>query len=384
MTIISMKQQLAGIELIRLVKELKEILIGGKINQVYIDREKKEMLFEFYVSNKGRQLLRIIFPSFMYISSVKPENPAVPDGYCLYLRKYLKNARVKDIVQIGAERIVCISVEARDITQKEFVPVNYKLYVELFSKGNFILTTEEDIILSPFDIQQWAGRTIKAKEKYIYPQQEYNVFKMGEKDFEKALSQSTKESIVTTVAINLGLGGIYAEEICVRAGIPKDAKPMLNPKKVYEAFQELIHDVENNPAIIVMKDNVQDDVFPCSLKAYTETVSYASFVEALDKYFTPFVMKKDHVQQVSKKEKAEQKIKTMIASQEKQIILCEEKYHTDQKIAETIYQNYIVLEPICRELKHARKSSEEIKKIIKKYPHIKRVNEKNQEVLVEI
>ncbi len=380
-----MKQQLASIELLRVVKELKEI-IGGKINQIYVNREKKEMLFEVYVSNKGRQLLRIIFPSFIFLASVKPESPEKPDGYCLYLRKYLKNSRIQNVEQVGAERILCITIEGHDISKKEYVPVIYRMYIELFSKGNFILANEQNIILSPLEIQEWSGRSIKAKEKYVYPCQEYNVFKMNEKDFQKALEQSDKNILVTTLAVNFGLGGIYAEEICERAGVQKNVKPAAEAKKVYGGFQKLLYDVQNGVAIVVMKDNTPEDVFPCALKKFFQGKQCASFLEALDQYFSPLVMQKERIEQISKKEKIRAKLLTMIASQEKQIALCQEEYNYNQHIGEAIYKNFQVLDEIFKQFEQARliKSWDDIKNSIKTSTRIKRINEKNKEIVVEL
>jgi len=380
-----MKQQLAGIELLRVVKELKEI-IGGKINQIYVNREKKEMLFEVYVSNKGRQLLRIIFPSFIFLASVKPESQTKPDGYCMYLRKYLKNARVKEIEQVGAERILCITIEAHDITKKEYVPVIYKMYIELFSKGNFILANEQNMILSPLEIQEWSSRSIKAKEQYVYPHQEYNMFQMSETDFEKALEKSDKDTLVTTLAVNFGLGGIYAEEVCERAGVQKNIKPAAEGKKVYAGFQKLLDDVQNGTAVIVMNNNVQEDVFPCALKKYPSTRSCPSFLEALDQYFSPLVMQKERTEQTSKKEKIKTKLLTMIASQEKQITVCQEEYEHNQQIGEIIYKNYQILDEIFKQLEQARltKSWDDIKKSIKNSKYIKGIDEKNKEITVDI
>ena len=164
-------KQLASIELIRVVKELKERIINGKINQIYVDFDrtdgtKKELLFELYVSNRGKEILRIILPNAIFLATAKPTMPQKPDGYCLYLRKYLKNTRIKDIEQVGAERIVKFTVETRDLTKKEYTPVTYFIYIELFSKGNFIVANEQNIILSPLEVQEWSERSIKPKEHY--------------------------------------------------------------------------------------------------------------------------------------------------------------------------------------------------------------------------
>jgi predicted ribosome quality control (RQC) complex YloA/Tae2 family protein len=369
-------EQLSTLELHRVVKEL-QICLGGKINQIYVDREKKEMLFEIFVSNQGRKLLRIIFPSLMFLASVKPEMPQKPDGYCAYLRKYLRNARVKAIEQVDAERIVCITLEARDLTKKEYNPVFYKMYIELFSKGNFILANDHNLILSPFEIQEWAGRSIKAREQYKYPKQEYNLFTLSEEEYAHAMRKSSKDSVVTVLALEFGLGGRYAEEICLRAEIAKETKPVdAGTNALFSAFQSLLHDVETGRAVIV-----NNHVFPCSLKQFDSAEKFDSYMEALDAFLSPKIMKKEEKEQVSKNEKAKTKVQVMIDSQEKQIQVYEEEHQQNQLIGEAIYQNYQILDEISKELKEC-KSVQDFKKVQQTYPQIKKIHLK--EAVIEI
>jgi predicted ribosome quality control (RQC) complex YloA/Tae2 family protein len=387
-----MKTQLTSLELVRVTKELKELLINGKINQVYVDFDraegtKKELLFEIYA--KGKQLLRIILPSFIFLASIKPETPQKPDGYCLYLRKYLKNARIKDIEQIGTERILKFTVEARDITKEDFVPITYFIYFELFSKGNMILTNEQNIILSPLEVQEWSERKIRPKETYHLPQQEHNVLKMGEKDFQKAMEMSEKDSVVTTLALDFGLGGIYAEEVCLRAEIPKETKKPTKKAaaQLYNAFKDLVNDICSGAAIIIKQNDQITDVFPCALRKNKEQgEEVESFTRGLDLLLLPTVQERSHPVTQAKKATIVDKLKTMIKSQEKQIVQCREEYMKNQELGEKIYTHYQLLDDIFKQLQDARKikSWDEMKKAIKGHKVVKQINEKNQEVVVEL
>ncbi len=387
-----MKQQLAAIEMIRLVKELKERILNGKINQVYVEFDringtKKELLLEMYVPNKGKEIVRILLPTGVYLSSVKPEMPTKPDGYCLYLRKWLKNARVRNVEQVAAERILRLTIETKDQTKEEFTPVTYFIYIELFSKGNFILTTEQNVILSPLEVQEWSGRVVKPKETYLHPKQEYNAFKFGEADFCKAVETSEKETIATTLALTFGLGGMYAEELCARAEISPQTKSLskTEQKKLFAAWQELLNDIANGAPIIIKENSTITDVFPCAIKKYKGEVC-SSFLEGLDKCWTQGVQKKELQGEVKKSKGLLEKLSTMIESQEKQIIAFREDYEKNQKIGEKIYEQYALLENIFSQLKEARKTKswDEIKKALKGHNVITSINEKNQEIMVNV
>ena len=387
-----MKKAFASIELIRVVKELRERLLNGKMNQIYVDFDrvnntKKELLFECYVPNKGKQMLRVLLPSLLYITATKPQTPEKPDGYCLYLRKYLKNARITAIEQLGVERILKFTVEAKDISKPGYVPIVYHIYFELFSKGNMIMTDYNDIILSPLEIQEWSDRAIKPKQPYTYPKQEHNIFRMGEPDFITAVQTSTKESIVTVLALDLGLGGVYAEEVCARAAVAKDKKPTEEELHfLYDAFRKLLADVEQSNPVIIKEGTTIIDVFPCAIQKYQGIQESCSFLEALDTvipYDTP-----PPKQDPSKKQenKTLQKIQTMISMQEAQIKNCEQDYAENLRKGDFMYEHYKQVEQILLQLQEARKTKswQEIKKAAKEHPILKQVNEKNHEIVVDL
>lgn len=387
-----MKQQLAAIEMIRLVKELKERILNGKINQVYVEFDrinstKKELLFELYVPNKGKEIVRILLPTGVYLSSVKPEMPTKPDGYCLYLRKWLKNARIRNVEQVAAERILKLTIETKDQTKEEFTPITYFIYIELFSKGNFIMTNEQNIILSPLEVQEWSGRVIKPKEVYIYPKQEYNTFKFGEADFCKAVEKSEKDTTATTLALTFGLGGMYAEELCARAEISPQTKTLskTEQKKLFTAWQQLLNDIANGSPIVIKENNAIINVFPCAIKKYKGEIC-SSFLEGLDKCWTQGVQKKELQGEVKKSKGALDKFTVIVQSQEKQMTTFKEDYEKNQKIGEKIYEQYALLENIFSQLKEARKTKswDEIKKALKGHKTILAINEVNKEIVVNV
>jgi predicted ribosome quality control (RQC) complex YloA/Tae2 family protein len=389
-----MKKELASLEILRIVTELKERITNAKFNKIYIDFERlhntrREVFFEFHVPNKGRQMLHIILPNFIFMTDTKPEMPTTPGGFCTYLRKYLTSARILEIEQCGVERIIKISIDART-RETEPKPVVYHMYIELFSKGNIILTNAEDIILSPLEIQKWSERTVRPKEKYMYPRTEFNIHKMKEPDFIKALELSAKESVVKTLAIDCALGGLYAEEICSRAGVDKDTKKVTkqDAKKIYAAFTILRKEIKTGPAYIIRKDEMVINILPCKIEKYKEEINQEnpSFVDALNIFLAPQVQKKAVKQKKSEQKNQLSKLKTMIKSQEKQIVQCEETHIKNQKIGEAIYENFQRVEEILKQLTEARKTKswKEIKKAAKDHKIIKQINEKNKEIVIEI
>lgn len=394
MQVLKMKTQFSSIELIRVVKELKERIINGKINQIYVnfDREKatkKEILFELYVPNKGKQLLYLLFPSLLYLPIQKPQMPEKPDGYCLYLRKWLKNARIKDIEQVGAERILKLTLEGKDPTKTEYTPFIYHIYIELFSKGNFILCNKDNIILSPLEMQEWSDRVIKPQVPYTHPKKEYNVFKISENDFEKAIELSMKENIVKTLALSFGIGGVYAEELCLRASVPKDTTKLSAAEKnaFFEAWKKLLIDVESSQAYVIREGTVTIDVFPCLMQKYKEKSELCqSYLDGLEQSVGVYTAEKTIQPLLSKHDKTIEKLQTMITMQKQQCENFEKECRENQKKGEYIYENYQKIEEIFRQLHDARKTKswDEIKAAVKNNKIIKNIDEKNKELIIEL
>jgi predicted ribosome quality control (RQC) complex YloA/Tae2 family protein len=49
-----------------------------------------------------------------HLSTDKKPNPSQPSAFCMLLRKYLEGGKIKEIKQIGMERIIHVRIEALD------------------------------------------------------------------------------------------------------------------------------------------------------------------------------------------------------------------------------------------------------------------------------
>jgi predicted ribosome quality control (RQC) complex YloA/Tae2 family protein len=351
-----MKTNLASIEIHYLVNEL-QFLIGSRVDNIYHPK-KDEIILQLHTSGKGKQILRIISGKLFYLASVK-EPASEPSGFCMFLRKHMGNSRLKGIKQIGSERIV------------EFDFGDKKLMVELFGKGN-ILLCENGIILSALVYHKWKDREIRAKLEYSYPKMEYNLFDLSLKDISDIFDKSEK-ALVKCLATEVGFGGVYSEEVCLRADIDKNTKAReLEQKEVKVIFQWVnkLVGAKKKPAIIY--DKGVKDIVPFALEIYKtlEKREFLTYNEAFDYYFLNEV----------KKEKP-------LTQKEKQIIEALAKKEVEQrKKGELIYENYQMVNDIINEIRKALKKHdwEEIERRLKGHKVVKVVNSKDKTVEVEI
>src|SRR3989344_1447014 len=187
------KKSISSLELAALVNEL-QFLVNGKVSQIY-HPESKVLLLQLHAPGKGKQLLKIISGKWLCLTQQK-ESALRPSGFCMQLRKYIDNAIIRDIHQHGSERAVIFELEKEE---------RYFLIVELFSKGNVILTDAKKMIITALEAQEWKDRTIKPKEKYVPPPLDVNWKELTVKKMQDLFKKSGKRNLATSLATEIGL-----------------------------------------------------------------------------------------------------------------------------------------------------------------------------------
>jgi predicted ribosome quality control (RQC) complex YloA/Tae2 family protein len=130
----------------QIVFELKNTLIGGKIDKIF-EPNKNEIILGVYCNGKNYALNCSISSNNYRINLTtngKP-NPINAPNFCMLLRKHLMGARITDIYSNSLERIVFINFEK--YTEFDDI-VTKRLVIELMGKhSNIILLNNENIII---------------------------------------------------------------------------------------------------------------------------------------------------------------------------------------------------------------------------------------------
>jgi len=302
-----MKKSLTSLELHYVIGEL-QFLIGAKVDKIY-HPDKDKLFIQFYVPSKGKSLLNIQSGKYLFLTDNKPES-IEPSGFCMKLRKTLDNARLRKVTQKQSERIIEFLFEKKD--------GKFKLYIEFFSNGNIILTDKDDTILTAIYYDEWKDRVIRPRVKYSYPKKQQNFFELTQEQLQHMQTNSRKDSIVTSMAVELGLGGTYAEEVCKIAKIKKSTKPLDLTKKEAKSLLESINQLslKTPKPVQVSEDNITVDITPFKLIIYQdfEQTPFKTFNQALNDYFSRSQPKKQ-----TQKDKEIQKVKRIIAQQQEKI-----------------------------------------------------------------
>ncbi|WP_456419911.1 ribosome rescue protein RqcH [Methanocaldococcus infernus] len=390
-----MKKEITNVDLCSIVNELK-FLEGGRFDKAFlIDKDdNRELIIKIHKDGSNELVISVGKYKYVTLTSYEREKPKLPPSFAMLLRKYLKNAKLLRIDQVEFDRILLLEFS---IGEKK-----YKIIAELFKDGNIIFLDEEDNIIAPLRVEVFSNRKIAPKEKYQFPPQkplslnklEYSIAYEIFKDY---FEKNKEVECVRLVSRILGIGGLYAEEICERANIDKKKKNLSEEeiKKLFLTAKELYEEVvRNRKPNIVIKDGEEVDVVPIELRKYKdyEKRYFNSFYEALDEYFAKFLTSVEIKKKKSKLEKEIEKQESILRRQLETLKAYEEEVRKNQIKGDLIYSNYRLVEEILNAIRVAKdkKGWEEVKRVIrenKEHPIIKLiegVNEKKGEIIVRL
>ena len=356
------KKEFTSFDITAAIQELKATIADSRVNNIYQLNE-KTLIFKLHkidlppirlVTEAGRRI---------HLTVYAQENPNVPPAFCMALRKYLRGAWVIGIEQYEFERIVTLSFKTKEGL--------LKLVVELFGEGNIILTNEKNMILQALFFKRMRDRNILRNEVLAFPPPSgKNPFKVSLSELEEALKTVGEVEVVRVTARFLGIGGVYAEEVLLRANVDK-AKPCKNLtdmeiKGIFAALQSLLSKLsEGNlePSIILDQDGSFLDVVPFKLKRYEgfKTQVYSSFNQSLDEFYLRVTAAESALAsvEVDKLKQEADRLKRVIADQEKSIHEDEAKAERDKLIGDTIYANFNELQTFQDKLLNANMAGED-------------------------
>lgn len=331
-----MKEGLSSLDIATLIKEIQTI-VDGYVEKIY-QTSKDEILIRIKTKKEKIKLL-IHAGKYVCITKKSIGSPKTPTTFAMTLRKYLTNVRITGVRQHDFDRIV------------EFEIGKYRLVAELFSKGNILLLEDSKIIV-PLSYQRWGYRVLKSKADYVYPPGRCNPLTFSFEEFKDILGK-TKKDIVRTLALDMNLGGLYSEEICLNAGVDKNAEKLneRDIKKIHDAFLNLMK-MERKP-LIVFRDDEMVDVVPVKLSIYhdCDLKEYPSFNEAVDRFFSERKETMAEEKKTLEYRKIMEKYERQRRQQENALKKFEKEIIENKEKGDLIYENYSLIDKILQAVK---------------------------------
>lgn len=309
------KARFSSFDVRAMVLALRTQLVGFRVANVY-DIDAKTYLLKL-AKPDGKATLLIQSGIRIHTTEFARDKSAVPSGFTLKLRKHLRQKRVERIEQLGSDRVVVITCGSGDYESH--------LVVELYDKGNIILTDQSHSILtllrnSKFDAD---SRLTVGQEYTLTSRLEAGAISRD------ALADAMRSAEGTQTAMKLmmrllPLGKEMGEHSLLTAGLPLNTKMSTQPwedEAMLERLEAAIADanvllasVEEQPGgIIILKEpkkegkeaassapvpaaaddapaaeDVYEEFAPFELSQHTgkRLVRFGSFSEAADDFFS--------------------------------------------------------------------------------------------------
>lgn len=254
-----------GITISGIVSQLKNNVIGGRIDKIY-QPEGDEIILGIRSFGNSFKLLITANPSHprIHFTQANKSNPLNPPLFCMVLRKHLQSGKIIDITQPEFERIVVIHIESLNEMGDYSVK---RLILEVMGRhSNLILVDENDTILEcikHITHDKSSVREVLPGKKYAFPPgTKLDTLKLDKENFNTAVNNNQNNKIQNTIYYSYnGISPIIAGEICFRAGVePTKIASTLSENEitaVYNSFSGLVDEIkaEHFTPCLVTDDN---------------------------------------------------------------------------------------------------------------------------------
>ncbi|MFT0899111.1 ribosome rescue protein RqcH [Candidatus Methanoprimaticola sp. MG2] len=326
-----MKKEMSSFDVRSIVTELAS-LEGAHMDKIH-HWGAGNVLFRLNVQGQGKTELLFEDRKWLYCPSKKPETPTMPTTFASYLRKYIDNARIGKVEQVGFDRIVTMELSKSD--------GDYLLIFEMFGGGN-VLLVKDGMIQNCLVQKTLKDRKTRPGEPYVMPKSRFDPTRSTEADFLSSFRASDADA-VRTLATSVNLGGQYSEEVCTRVGLEKSTPSKdvddATVSRMYSAVEDIVGHVLQVPEpTAYLKDGKIEDFAPVMLqsRSYLESKHYNTMSALIEAYLeeTGEALEEAYV------DPAVERLEKRISKQEETLLdykLQEEEY---RRKAEALYADY--------------------------------------------
>jgi predicted ribosome quality control (RQC) complex YloA/Tae2 family protein len=350
------KTEMTSVDLAALAGELSRYE-GAKVDKVYLygddlvrfklrdyDRGRVELLVE----TGDVKRCHVADPAHV------PDAPGRPPEFAKTLRSRLAGGELADVEQYEFDRILTFDFERPD--------ANTRVVAELFGEGNVAVLDETGEVQRSLETVRLKSRTVAPGSQYEYPQSRINPFDVRYEVLEARMDDSDTD-VVRTLATQLNMGGLYAEEFCTRAGVEKTLDIADAGEAQYRAIYDAIGRMGERlrsgdlaPRVYLEDDAVVDVTpFPLEEREGMESEAYDDFNAALDAYFHRLDLTEDEEVDDAPDFEAEiAKKQRIIDQQEGAIDDFDKRAAAEREKAEAVYAHYDLVADVLSTIQAAR------------------------------
>lgn len=347
-----------------LTPELNQAVRGSRINNIY-QVPPVTLLLKLRQPNQPPLSLLIEAGKRLHLTSYALKKPKKPPAFCMALRKYLKNGKIAGIEQHEFERIVTIRVTTRE--------GEFQLVSELFGEGNIILLSPQNKILHALAYRRMRDRNVLRGETFQHaPPSGRNPLTLTRQDFSEMKHLGQLETVRALTRF-LSIGGLYAEEILLRAqvekGVPCEALTEKEMDAIFGQLRQFLSVIKAGnikPCVVINGKGEWVDVVPVPLKKYANfrKKTYGTFNEALDEYYTEAAVKERVVKVAGEVERELAKQRRILRSQQKALKDARERIEQNRRIGDAIFSHLGELQLLFQKIMNEKREGKPWEQIV--------------------
>jgi len=370
-----LKTEMTSFDISAIVQELNQTVRNARIENIY-QTNPTTLLLRLHKPNQPTMQLLIEARKRLHTTAYVLKKPTRPPAFCMALRKHLNGGTIQDIKQHEFERTITLKISTK---QGEM-----QLIIELFREGNIILTNEQSIIITALVFKKMRDRNILRNTAFQHaPESGKNPFQATRAELDELMNMSQLE-VVRGLTRVLSIGGLYAEEVLLRANVDKNTPCQALTQQQLDAIFANLHAIllllregRLDPAIVIDEKGGWVDATPIKLKKYQtlETKPYEKFIEAMDEYY----MQTSHVVRVSEAQSEYQKElgKQQRMLQAQQIVVEDAKkvFALNKRIGDLIYTRLGELQLLQQQISEAKQKGEDWEQIASRLEEEKKIRQ---------
>lgn len=291
---------LDGIFLGHIGKEIEEIGLGAKVNQVH-QPSRDELILSMHTHKGNKKLLicaRADSPRVSFTTH-SAENPSVAPMFCMLMRKHLCSAKLSAVRQVYEERILFLEFDGSDILGDR---TKITLVIEIMGKhSNCILLDEDGIIvdaLKRIDMTLSSKRLVLPALRYELPpsQDKMSLSRYSAEDIVNRIFENTDTTLDKAMLSSvMGVSPVVCRELafCATGSSDKKICELTSQDKLLYMCQvsKLIETVKAHSGRPCMLKDTAGKPFDVSFMNVTQYGSQArcfeceSFSALLDEYY---------------------------------------------------------------------------------------------------
>ncbi|MHA1417355.1 MAG: ribosome rescue protein RqcH [Candidatus Heimdallarchaeaceae archaeon] len=359
-----MKTSLSSIDISALVYELQPKLIGSWVNNIY-SISKNRVILRFRKSTESPMELVIELGKRFHLTKYVRKKPASPNNKIMTLRKHIRDLPVNKFYQRKLDRVIVFEIAYKDGF--------YKLVLELFGDGNFVLVGPNNKIILAYHYRRMKDRDIHPGKFYKFPPSPNdNITTLTQEMFEEKI-KTAEGKIINFLNDILALGPLYSKDILTKSGVQTK-----NIEELDDSSKELLYNQIN-----VLKEQISErnftyskyidedevvDITPIDLAKYgdLDRVEIESLNDEFDDFFSIQEEEPEYVEDKQVKTGKITKYQKTLQSQENhlgKLILQEEE---EKHKGDLLYAHFAVVDELLTTIITARQNDVSWDNIIEK------------------